>query len=262
MRAALATLILVATAWVAHAADPEPVEIPAAIEAREIVFDLGAGATLSPKFPSSKIYQPGAVPLFGLTFLRLPYFGEVVSDKRTGSAFSLFPSFNYVTERDSSDAAYLRGIPNRDFSLELGPGVAYRYGPVRAYATLRYGFFGSEGFVGDFGANYIAQPVERLTASIGPRVGYATANYMNTYFGVPNSATRLQTYDADGGIKDVGFTIDATYKLTEKVRLVGRLGYRHYVGDALDSPIVKAGNEQEVEIGLGLTYRFGFDLWK
>lgn len=261
MRAALAMICLAVTCTVARAADVEqPVEIPAAIEVREIVFDLGFGGTLSPKFPSSKIYQPGALPLFGLTFLRLPYFGEVVTGQK--KAFSIFPSFNYITERSSSDAKYLAGIPDRDFALELGPGVAFRKGPIRAFATLRYGFFGYEGFVGDVGVDYIAQPFERLTASIGPRIGYATDNYMDAYFGVPDSATRLDPYDPDGGITDVGFKIDATYAITESVRLVGRAGYRHFVGDALDSPIVEAGNDQEIELGIGITYRFGFDLWR
>ena len=234
-------------------------EAPAAIEARQIVFDIGGGVTFSSKWPSSKIYEPGALPLFALQYLRLPYFGEVVTDKVR--VFTLYPSFNYVQERDSSDASYLAGIPNRDFALELGPGAAVRLGAFRGWGEMRYGLTGHNGFVGDFGVQYAFNPVERLAVAIGPRVGVATDNYMETYFGVPASATALPAYDPSGGFKDVGFTLDASYRISERVRLVGRGGYRHFVGDALDSPITKAGNDQEFSIGLGLTYRFGFNFF-
>lgn len=247
------------------AADPETevpvdVEIPAAIEARQIVFDIGGGVTYSSKWPSSKIYTPGALPLFALQYLRLPYFGEVRSDKK--KVFTLYPAFNYVQERSSSDASYLAGIPDRDFALELGPGAAVRLGDFRGWANIRYGLTGHNGFVGDIGVQYAVNPVERLAVAIGPRVGFATDNYMETYFGVPASATALPAYDPDGGFKDVGFTLDASYALTERVRIVGRGGYRHFVGDALDSPITKAGNDQEFSVGVGLTYRFGFNFFK
>lgn len=250
----------IATASAADVGEaPTDVEVPAAVELRQIVFDIGGGVTFSSKWPTSKIYEPGALPLFALQYLRLPVFGEVVKEEK--KAFTIFPSFNYVEERSSSDAAYLAGIPDRDFALELGPGAAYRLGAFRAWGDVRYGFTGHNGFVGNVGAQYIASPLEKLEVAIGPRVGFASDNYMETYFGVPASATQLAPYDPDGGITDVGFTIDASYEFTERIRLVARGGYRHYVFDALDSPITDAGNDQEFTIGVGLTYRFGFNLF-
>ncbi len=264
MRALMTVLALAVGIATASAADPSEaptdVEIPAAVEMRQIVFDVGGGVTFSSKWPSSKIYEPGALPLFALQYLRLPFFGEVVKDEV--KVFSIFPSFNYVQERESSDAAYLAGIPNRDFALELGPGAAIQLGKFRAWGDLRYGFTGHNGFVGNFGLQYIDKPFERLQVAIGPRVGVASDNYMETYFGVPLTATALPAYDPAGGIKDIGFTVDMTYKVTEQVRIVGRGGYRHFVFDALDSPITKAGNDQEFSIGVGLTYRFGFNLYR
>lgn len=265
MRAVLIAATLAAslsTGWAADAVVSEEtvdVEIPAAVQTRQIVFDIGGGATLSSKWPSSKIYEPGALPLFALQYLRLPYFGEVVTDKVR--VFTLYPSFNYVQERESSDASYLAGIPDRDFALELGPGAAVRIGAFRGWAEMRYALTGHNGFVGDFGVQYATSPIDRLQIAIGPRVGLASDNYMEAYFGVPNSATALSAYDPDGGFKDVGFTLDASYRISEQVRIVGRGGYRHFVGDALDSPITKAGNDQEFSIGLGLTYRFGFNFF-
>lgn len=265
MRAFLATIVFAASITAALAADVseapvEGVEIPAAVEARQIVFDIGGGVTFSSKWPTSKIYEPGALPLFALQYLRLPYFGEVVTDKV--SVFTLYPSFNYVQERSSSDASYLAGIPNQDFALELGPGAAVRLGDFRGYGELRYGLTGHNGFIGDLGLQYIFNPIERLNLAFGPRVGVASDNYMEAYFGVPASATALPAYDPSGGIKDIGLTLDVSYKVSERVRVVGRGGYRHYVFDALDSPITKAGNDQEFSVGVGLTYRFGFNLFQ
>jgi len=263
VRTVLAAALLFSLATPAFSADIEVVEsyeVPAAVEVRDIVFDLGGGVLLQPSFPSSKEYSFSPLPFFGLKFLRLPVVGEVVSGRVT--QFTIYPSFNTVNERSASDAAYLAGIPTRDFSVELGPGAAFRHGPFRAFGALRYGIVGHNGWVGELGADYIANPIAPLEVSFGPRVGFADDQYMDTYFGVPASATRLPTYNADAGFKDVGLGIEATYTFNEKIRLTGGIEYRHFVGSALDSPIVKAGNDQELTVGIGLTYRFGFDLFK
>ncbi|MEM9222321.1 MAG: MipA/OmpV family protein [Pseudomonadota bacterium] len=259
MRATLAACLTLALVVGASAADLDEVEIPAAVEAREIVFDLGAAVTFGPKFPAARVYEPGGAPLFRLKFLRLPGLGEVVTEKK--SFISVFPSFEYTDRRDVDDAAYLRGIPDRDFSLGIGPGVVVQYGALRAYAEARYGFIGHNGFVGEVGADLVGTPFERLEVSLGPRVGWADDEYMEYYFGVPASALVLPAYDPSGGIKDVGARFQATYTINEKWRLHGRAEYRHYVGEAGDSPIVDEGNDTEIEVGVGLTYRFGFDLF-
>lgn len=258
--AAALSLCLAAPAIAADVGEVEEYEVPAAVEVRDIVFDLGGGVLLQPAFPSSKEYRFAPLPFFGLKFLRLPMIGEVVSGRVT--QFTLYPSFNTVGERNSSDAQYLTGIPDTDFSIEIGPGAAFRHGPFRAFAELRYGITGHNGFVGQIGADYIANPIAPLEVSFGPRMGFADGQYMDTYFGVPTSATQLNAYDADGGIKDVGLGLEATWAFNEKIRLTGGVEYRKYVGDAADSPIVKAGNDQDLRFGLGLTYRFGFDLFK
>ena len=64
------------------------------------------------------------MPLFGLHFLRLPFFGEVVDSERKPSIFSIYPSFAFVGERDDADASYLAGIPDVDSAIELGAGAA------------------------------------------------------------------------------------------------------------------------------------------
>ncbi|MEM8665523.1 MAG: MipA/OmpV family protein, partial [Pseudomonadota bacterium] len=217
---AIAALFAASASSLAADVDVEPVEIPAAIEARDIIFDLGAAVTLGPKFPGARVYDPGAVPLFRLQFLRVPVFGEVVTGKV--SYFSVFPSIEVTGRRDDADAAYLQGIPDRDLSVGIGPGVNVRYGPVRAYATARYGFFGHNGFTGEVGVDFIAKPIERWELSLGPTLSWADGEYMDYYFGVPAAAAVLPAYDAQGGIKDLGVRAETTYELNEKWRIHGR----------------------------------------
>ncbi|MEM6846925.1 MAG: MipA/OmpV family protein [Pseudomonadota bacterium] len=260
---ALVLTALFAFADGASAADESTlVDAPDAVEAREIVFDVGLGARLQPVFPSSQKYEVVPMPLFGMHFLRLPFFGEVVDNDRKPSVFSIYPSFAFVGERDDVDASYLAGIPDVDSAIELGAGVALRYRFVRAFAQVRYGVTGHSGFVGEGGIQLIHKFLDdRLTLSGGPRVSLASEDYMDTYFTVGPGATVLPQYTANAGFKDVGVGLQAVYELTERVRVVGHATYTHFVGEAGDSPIVAAGNKDELRIGVGLTYRLGFDLY-
>ncbi|UOM34562.1 MipA/OmpV family protein [Acuticoccus sp. I52.16.1] len=240
---------------------PETVAVPDSVQYRDITIDIGAGVGMEPVFPSSKRYGPTGWPLIALQYLRLPYFGEVVTEDKKLAAFSLFPSINFVGERKEDDANYLEGIGDTDFAFELGAGAAFRYGFLRAFGAVRYGVTGHNGIVGEAGVDVILQPMERLEVAFGPRISAANGEYMDYYFSVPNSAVVLQPYEANGGFKDVGIAATASYALTEKWRVHGRLKYTHFIGEALDSPIVDAGNDQEFSVGIGLTYRFTLDLY-
>ncbi len=260
---ALILTVVAASADGASAADESAfAEVPEAVEAREIVFDVGLGPRLQPVFPSSLKYEVVPMPLFGLHFLRLPFFGEVVDSERKPSIFSIYPSFAFVGERDDADASYLAGIPDVDSAIELGAGAAIRYRFVRAFAQVRYGVKGHSGFVGEGGIQLIHSFLDdRLMLSGGPRVSLASEDYMDTYFTVGPGAAVLPQYNANAGFKDVGVGLQAVYELTERVRVVGHATYTHFVGEAGDSPIVAAGNKDELRIGIGLTYRLGFDLY-
>ena len=136
----LASLLVVSAGQAAYAEEKLTTEQAGT---RDIVFDLGVGARVQPKFASSDDYIVLPYPLFAVSYLRLPVFGEVVSAPTR--AFSLYPSINFVGSRDSDDASYLRGMNDVDFAFELGPGIAYRYGMVRGFVEARYGITGHNG---------------------------------------------------------------------------------------------------------------------
>ncbi|MEW5423045.1 MipA/OmpV family protein [Amorphus sp. 3PC139-8] len=228
----------------------------------DIVFDLGVGAQVQPKFASSDDYIVLPYPLFAVSYLKLPVFGELVSAPKR--AFSLYPSINFVGSRSSDDASYLKGMDDVDFAFELGPGIAYRYNMFRAFAEVRYGFTGHNGIVGSAGLDLVLDPMERIQVSFGPRVGFANDEYVETYFGV--SAAEANTsafnqYDPSGGFTDVGLGGRISYDWTEKVKLHLQADYTRYIGDVADSPVVEAGSEDQFSVGVGITYRFGADLF-
>jgi outer membrane scaffolding protein for murein synthesis (MipA/OmpV family) len=237
-----------------------PAEVGAAepAEQREIVADLGLGVRVTPEFPAAEqyIYQPW--PIAELQFLRIPVLGEVVTGDP--SIVSVYPSFDIVGERESGDAAYLAGTDDVDHSVEIGPGLALERGGLRGFAQVRYGVSGHNGFVAEAGVDYVSDQHERFRVTAGPRISLASGEYMDAYFSVPAGAA-LPAYDADGGLKDIGVDVEATYAVTRQVRVHATAGYRRYVGQAGDSPIVDAGDQNRFTLGIGLSYRFGLDLY-
>jgi outer membrane protein len=134
----------------------------------------------------------------------------------------------------------------------------------RAVAAVRQGFGGHDGIVGEGGVDFVVEPVPPLTVSVGPRVSFASEDYMETYFGVDaaqSAASGLPVFDAEGGIKGVGVEAEWRYALTRRWALVGEAGYERLVSDAADSPITEVGSENQFSAALGLTYRFGLDFY-
>lgn len=229
---------------------------------RDVVFDLGIGAKVQPKFASSSDYIILPYPLFAISYLRLPGIGEVVSGPK--KAFSIYPSINFVGSRSSDDASYLTGMDDVDFAFELGPGVAYRYGMVRGFVEARYGFTGHNGIVGQAGLDLVLNPFDRLQVSAGPRVGFANDEYVETYFGVTNAeaaTSQFAAYNPSGGFTDVGVGALVSYDWTDTVKLHLQADYSRYIDDIADSPVVQAGSEDQFTVGIGITYRFGADLY-
>lgn len=238
---------------------PQDIEAPEAVEARDIIIDLGLGVALQPEFPTARDYEAVPFPLVRLRFLRLPFFGEVMTGEER--AFSIYPSFNIVGERNEDDAFYLEGTGDVDTAVELGAGAAVRFGQIRGFVEARYGVTGHDGIIAEAGVDAIIDQFERFELRLGPRVSFASDEYMDTYFGVGPGTPFLADFDPEGGFKDVGIEAEASYALTQNLWLHGRAGVTQFVGDAADSPITEAGNDLEGTVGIGLTYRFGLDLY-
>lgn len=265
--AALAAAANLAVASVAAAQDPGlPDSDDPTIPQRQFVIDLGLGVSGGPRYDGSDEYLAQPVPIIGFSRVTLPGVGQFGGPTARRGVF-LFPTFDYIGSRKPGDSSDLRGTDDIDWALAVGLGAGYRYDWWRVFAQADYGFNGYSGFRGTLGADVIAAPAPKASLSFGPRLSWAGNNYMKTYFSVSDSEAadsggRLDSFSADGGLRALGVAVNGSYALTDSVFLLGNARYDLLIGDAGDSPIVKAGDDNQFTFGLGVSYRFSFDLFE
>ena len=131
--------------------------------------------------------------------------------------------------------------------------------------SLRRGFGGHEGLVGEAAVLGVFEPMPAWTVSVGPDVTFASADYMETYFGVTplqSFFSGLPVYTPSGGIKSAGIIADTHYQMTDELAILGRASWHRLTGDAADSPVIaRAGNKNQFSVGVGLAYSFGLYLY-
>jgi MipA family protein len=85
-------------------------------------------------------------------------------------------------------------------------------------------------------------------------------DYADTYFSVTpagSTASGLRVFKAEGGLKDVSISINASYAVTNRWSINGFARYSQLQGDASDSPIVdREGSANQSTFGLGVGYSF------
>ena len=236
---------------------------PESARTYDIELEVGAGAALRPAYEGARDYRFSPTGFFSLHYLWLPGLGEVKSGRPT-EGFSFGPSFRYVRERDSSEYAALRGLDDVDAAFELGGRFAYTFGMFRPWVAVRYGLGGHNGIVGEAGLDMILRPTPVTELTFGPRTSFANREYMQTYLGVTplESATSgLAPYAPGGGFKGVGAEATGRYQFTPQWAVIGSVTYERLIGDAADSPIVQAGDDDQFVVKLGLSYRFGLKIF-
>ena len=231
----------------------------------QYVLDLGAGVMAQPRYPGSDETIVVPYPLIAASKFFVPGYGQVEEDNDI-RRLTIYPSFNFIGKRKASDSNELEGMQDVDWALEAGLGISYRYDWIRGFAEIRQGFNGYSGQVAQFGIDLIGNPTEDLEVRFGPRAGWGSQNYMDTYFGITGKeadASPLydKAYNADAGFNTVGLAGTATYDLTDRWKLHALAGWDRMIGDAGNSPIVEEGSENQFYGGAGLTYRFAFDLF-
>jgi outer membrane protein len=272
--ACLAATALLTVSATAHAADlgatevaaPEAPEGAAAASGVDLIIEIGAGGEISPEYEGSDEYSVSPSPIIGFGYLNIPGLFEIGSTGPDEGGLSISPSFNITGERKARDFDAIRGLDDVDATYEVGVEVGYEWDYAEIYGAARYAFGGAEGVVGEVGANAIYRPTPEIELKAGPFATFASEGYTETYFGVTaaesaNTDFRLEEYDPKGGLKSVGVSGAARYEFRPDWFLNADASYSQLVGDAGDSPIVKAGDENQFTFGLGLSKRFTLDLF-
>lgn len=230
---------------------------------------MGLGAAMVPQFEGSKDYGVRVAPNFSFK-------GETVSVRSNGPgievdllssrAVDAGPILRYKFGREGAqiDNAQVSALPDIEGGFELGAFGQVNV-PIGGFSTFLsprisvvQGVQG--GAVGTLAEASLG--VLRLQGdwTFGARAAtsYASADYMNTQFGVAAaSPSGLAAFNADAGIKDVGLSLFASYKVNDRVSITGVAGYKVLMGDAANSPIVSvAGSKEQMFVTLGVSYSF------
>jgi outer membrane protein len=243
-RLPLALVILALGVGGAHAAD-------------DMIVTLGGGLKTEPGWDGSKSYVLSPFPIIGLRFLRSPLTGEPTSD----TGFGIAPSFRYLEKRHFGAASTMFGLPDVATAFEAGLTVDYTDRYWRAFATARQGFGGHHGQILELGVDGILHPMDKLTLEAGPRISFATSDYMRTYYGVSAAsslATGVAAYDPGAGYRGAGLAARVTYDIDRNWLVRGEASWTHLGDKIAASPIMRAeGNRDQFSVGLGVAYRFG-----
>jgi MipA family protein len=226
-----------------------------------MVFELGLGVRLSPKYPGAEEYKVSPFPIGSLDYLHLPRLLEMGEPYGRRGGLRIGPSFDYVAKRKSGDHPELTGLDDVDATYEAGLKLTYEWANSEVYGALRYAFGGADGLVGEFGVNGILRPIPTLELKAGPRATFASNGYIDAYFGVSAaeslaSGGRLLAYDPDGGFKRLGVATAARYEFRPDWFLIAEANYDRLIGDASNSPVVAIGSADQFSVGLGLSRRF------
>ena len=144
--------------------------------------------------------------------------------------------------------------------------ASYEWTNAEVWGEARYAFGGADGVVGEFGVNAVARPTPELELKLGPFATVASADYMESYFGVSarksaSTGFRVDAFDPEGGFKSAGIRGLARYEFRPTWFLNAKGSYSRLLGGAADSPIVKSGDEDQFTFGLGISKRFSLDLF-
>ena len=167
----LALAVLAASAQAQE--PPPPADGALGASGEDIVIEFGGGGTVGPAYEGADDYLLSPWPIVAPA-LSAPA-GVRRLRRRAGDrplVRTLIPLRAGARRRRYSE---LKGFDDVDAAFEVGATVGYRYGMWRGFGTLRHGFGGHHGLIGEVGADVIVEPTPKLSVSLGPRLHFADA---------------------------------------------------------------------------------------
>lgn len=227
-------------------------------------LSFGAGLGYMPKFPGSEDNKLRALPIVDVsykdTFFINTFMGAGINlYKERGMRAGPYVTLDFG--RDSDDSTTLAGAEDVDPAMESGIFFEKNFDPLTVLWTARYAAFGvgHGGVVSDAEISYRRKLQPGFYGTASSSISWASEDYMVSYFGVDAAhAARsgLSAYTPDSGFKDIGVSGNLHYILDDHISFIMNMGFKKLLGDAADSPIVKAGDETQFFGGTGVIYSF------
>jgi MipA family protein len=182
-----------------------------------------------------------------------------------GFEFGPIASFTFGRDEEIENLAVAQ-LGAIDDAYEVGAFGAVSF-DVSGNDNIRFGVQGVHdvsdvhgGFVITANATYSATVGERLNLMFDLGASYANDDYAETYFSVTPAgslAIGLAAFNAEGGLKDVGAQLTATYRIGDNWGIAANAGYRRLLGDFADSPVVaNGGSADQLSGGVGVFFTF------
>jgi outer membrane scaffolding protein for murein synthesis (MipA/OmpV family) len=271
---AVATLAAPAWAQVADVGGTASVDAQDKVPAANWRFTLGLGAALVPDYVGSDDYEVAVLPK--LRAQKGPYYADLTGPLMTSNVlpsdtWQLGPAGQFIKGgrcnssdntvndmRCQSDAFMLGAMAGSRFRLTDDSSLTPR-------ARMLFDVTGAnEGFTFEPQLEYARRLSTDWALLLQGNLIVSSDNYANYYFGVSGPQSQqsgLDTYNAEGGIQQFGFTAIGRYNITKawSLDLIGR--YQRLVGDAQDSPLVDGtgnsrGDPNQFIFGLVGAYTF------
>jgi outer membrane scaffolding protein for murein synthesis (MipA/OmpV family) len=231
---------------------------------------VGAAGFVAPRYDGAKSYIFQVTPMISLGKAGEPL---RFSSRNDNPSFAFVETQSFragivgklVMPRDGGDSDDLKGLEPVQLGVEAGAfAEAYPTDWVRVRGEVRQGIRSHNGIVADLSADAFADLTPTIRLSAGPRVTFASDDYMDTYYGVNGKESiksGLSKYNAEGGLYSAGVGAAVTWQATENVEASTFAEYKRLMGSAADSSLVQErGSRDQFLIGVSSTYRFNFKL--
>jgi len=225
---------------------------------------VGLGVAAIPDYEGSKDYTAAPIPFVSFvekSGMSAELLGNVLRVNVVPSNTWRFgPLVRYRAERDDVENERVDVMKKVDDAIEVGGFAGFDINNWSLKVDVAHDTSGTyNGTVGgiSLGYTWLANPWRFTLSGLST---FADDRYMQTYFGVDaanKGNSGLRDYSLGGGVKDVGASFLAGYKIDDRWGVIGALRYTVIVGDAADSPLVQdEGSEGQVLFGVLATYSF------
>lgn len=233
------------------------------------VVTVGGTAEFSPDYPGARRLGLSALPSIDIR-----RFDEVeeLSAPDDGidyglldiAGFELGPVIGFRDRRNSMAAGFT-GLHNLSFDVDAGVFLQTWIVPdqLRFRTEVRQALSNGSGLVVDAGIDWFKRLGDDWVLALGPRMSFADASYMQSYFGVSRNEAALSglsAFNAGGGLKSVGLAASVSYQIspTWSAELYDRLD--DLTGNAAQSPITLSGVGSRWQNTLGFSLNHSFSL--
>jgi len=244
-----------AAPWIGTGTDSGPRET-------RLRASVGVGVVSVPEFEGADKNETKFLPMVDISYDRffLSWTKGLGMDAYSDDTWTVSPALRYRFGRDADDSPLLRGMGDIDDGAEIGGQISWHPYSVGLVLNAFHGLGDAKGYTIDIGAVHRRQLFDPLTLTVGASAMYADSKYNQQHFGVTgkqSAASGYRAYEPDGGFKHCAVHGALSWELTPVVTLDVFGQFKKLTGPAADSPLVKAGSNEQFMGGVSLNLSLG-----